>query len=55
MPNVKCISEIVRKYDMRCVLYAKRHFTNCLSSSSSSSSSCVYTTCVHTRTFTENA
>ena len=39
MPNVKCTSKIVRKYDMRRVIYEKRHFTNCPCSSYSSSPS----------------
>ena len=39
MQNVNCTLKIVGKYYIRCVLYAKMHFTNFPSSSSSSSSS----------------
>ena len=38
MQNVNCTLKIVGKYYIRCVLYAKMHFTNCSSSSSSSCS-----------------
>ena len=39
MQNVNCTLKIVGKYSMTCVLYAKKHFTNCPCASSSSSSS----------------
>ena len=37
MQNVNCALKIVGKYYIRCVLYAKMHFTNCPCSSSSPS------------------
>ena len=36
MQNVNCSIKIVGKYYIRCVLYAKLHFTNCPCSPSSS-------------------